>query len=148
MSMKCAMKADIAITNSKSNCNGQTVGKSVLLKHNDLISIVGGVKWSRMMVSSLQKMAKFQANMVIVTLSMILIGILIYGEPPLRLFQIIWTHLILSFFVGIAFVVKIPSKTACQKIVLQEISTQLWAFVVIQAMIQVIKLCFYLFKGP
>lgn len=65
------------------------------------------------MISSLQKMAKFQANMVFVTLSITLIGILIYGESPLRLFQIMWTHLILSLFVGIAFVVKIPSKTAC-----------------------------------
>ena len=63
-----------------------------------------------MMSASIEKMVKFQINLAIVSISMIVIGMLVYGESPLKVFQIIWIHFILSLFVGLALIVEVPSR--------------------------------------
>jgi Ca2+ transporting ATPase len=124
----------------------------IILTDDNFASIVKAVKWGRNVYDAISKFLQFQLTVNVVAVTLVLVGSIAIGDPPLRAIQLLWVNLVMDTFASLALATEPPTDELLKRKPYGRkkplISRRMFLFICGHSFFQLVTLIVILFRGP
>lgn len=145
-------KADIGFAMGIAGTEVAKEAAGIILLDDNFGSIITAIKYGRNIFDCIRKFLQFQLTVNIVAIFMAFLGAVIIKESPLTPVQMLWVNLIMDTLAALALATEPPAEELLYRMPYSRnekiITSQMWRFIVMSAVFQIVVLVIILFRGP